>query len=110
MESNIEYYVVSIDGEEFTVEPSFDMIFLYGLDYLKIGTYKMALKACNFDGEGNFIEFELKKSIKKKHIEYEIKLKKGKKDKYYKDRFDRPLKVKIKIDDKKPKKSKKPKK
>jgi len=95
---DVNFYIISIDGNEFTINSSFDMIFFYGLSNLDDGKYTFKIIPVSEDGEeGGSVQFFLTKKTTRKHIEYSIKKDKQQiiKDPYYNDRFDEPLKIRI---------------
>jgi len=96
-----DYYVVSIDGFEYTVSPSFDMIFLHDLVELADGEHIIKLTPASYDdGEGGSVQFILIKETNPQWIHYTIKKDPNQKklDSLYDDRFDEPLKIKVEND------------
>jgi hypothetical protein len=100
MESLVDYYVLSIDGEEFSVSPEFDMTFIHDLEDIADGKHTLEIICGNNElGEGPGVKFFLEKKTTHKWIFYTIKKDPSQTLEYYDQRFDEPLKVKIKNND-----------
>lgn len=95
---DVDYYVMSINGEQLSVAPSSEDLFLYDLESLQPGKYRMEIITGHWDcGEGEPVVFFLTVQAKRKQVVYKIqKDRKQKKiDSAYDERFDQPLDLKI---------------
>lgn len=93
-----DYYVISIDGTEYSTDTDFDMTFLYDLKDLPDGRHNITITPGSYDnGMGGSTLFYLIKRTTKQWIHYTIKKdnKQLKTDPWYNDRFDEPLSIKI---------------
>ena len=102
MESLVDYYVLSVNGDEKSIAPEFDMKFLCDLRDLPDGRHVLEIKSGSWRfGEGPGVVFFLEKKTTKKWIFYTIKKDPTQIiiDPNYDGRFDEPLKVKIENND-----------
>ena len=98
MESLVDYYVLSINGEEVSIETDFDMRFLCDMRDLPDGKHTLEIICGNWDfGEGPGVKFFLTKKTTNKWIFYTITKdpEQSINDPDYDGRFDEPLRVKI---------------
>jgi hypothetical protein len=98
MESLVDYYVLSINGNEVSIDTEFNMTFLYDLRDLPDGKHTLEIICGNYDlGEGPGVKFFLEKKTTKQWIFYTITKDPTQtiNDPDYDGRFDKPTKVKI---------------
>jgi len=98
MESLVDYYVLSINGNEISIETEFNMEFLYDLRDLPDGKHVLEIICGNYDlGEGPGVKFFLEKKTTNKWIFYTITKDPNQiiNDPDYDGRFDEPQRIKI---------------
>lgn len=99
MENLVDYYVLSINDDQISIETEFDMdFFTYDLRDLPDGNHTLEIICGNWDlGEGPGVKFFLEKRTKKKWIFYTITKDPTQinHDPDYDKRFDEPLRIKV---------------
>jgi len=94
---DVDYYFISIDDTYEYVQPSMDYLFLYNLNNLQDGLYKIGVIGFHEKwGEGQNITFNLKIKSNKNWKWLTIEKIPNPDDKYYDDRFTEPLEIKVK--------------
>lgn len=94
-----DYYLIKVNGSEVSVISTIDELFFQELHELEAGKHKLTITSGSFEyGDGGSVRFDLTKRVTNKHTTYTIiRLKQEqKKDPTYNDKFDVPLKIKVK--------------
>jgi hypothetical protein len=95
---NIDYYVISINEKQYTIQPNIDEFLLYNLKDLIDGQHQIEIICGHYKlNEGQAVSFFILKETKPQWIFYTIKknFKQQDKDPFYNDRFSTPLRIKI---------------
>lgn len=94
---DVDYYFIQINDVYEYVQPSMDDLFLYNLNNLEDGLYKIGVIPFHEEwGEGQNITFNLRIRSNKNWKWLTIEKIPDPNDKYYDDRFIEPLEIKVK--------------